>query len=76
MAVFNASLAVIANEPFLSILALKNEAYSSSCYFKKYINLMQNYVEKLKPNIGDVWRADELLLKIKRDMKYLFALIG
>jgi transposase-like protein len=37
---------------------------------------MQNYVEKLKPNIGDVWRADELLLKIKRDMKYLFALIG
>jgi len=25
---------------------------------------------------GDVWRADELLLKIKRDMKYLFALIG
>jgi transposase-like protein len=38
-------------------------------------NLMQNYVEKLKPNVGDVWRADELWLKIKGDVKYLFALM-
>jgi len=36
---------------------------------------MQNYVEKLKPNVGDVWRADELWLKIKGDVKYLFALM-
>jgi transposase-like protein len=36
---------------------------------------MQSYVEKLKPNVGDVWRADELWLKIKGDMKYLFALM-
>jgi putative transposase len=24
---------------------------------KKYVSLMQIYVEKLKPNVGDVWRA-------------------
>jgi transposase-like protein len=36
---------------------------------------MQSYVEKLKPNVGDVWRADELWPKIKGDMKYLFALM-
>jgi transposase-like protein len=36
---------------------------------------MQSYVEKLKPNVGDVCRADELWLKIKGDMKYLFALM-
>jgi transposase-like protein len=41
----------------------------------KYIDLMQTYVEKLKPNVGDVWRADELWVKIKGDMKYLFALM-
>jgi transposase-like protein len=35
---------------------------------------MQTYVEKLKPNVGAVWRADELWVKIKGDMKYLFAL--
>ena len=26
-------------------------------WIRKYINLMQTYVEKLKPNVGDVWRA-------------------
>jgi transposase-like protein len=36
---------------------------------------MQSYVEKLKPNVSDVWRADELWLKIKGDMKYLFPLM-
>jgi putative transposase len=44
-------------------------------WIKKYVNLMQNYVEKLKPNVGGVWRVDELWLKIKGDMKYLFALM-
>jgi transposase-like protein len=44
-------------------------------WIRKYVGLMQSYVEKLKPNIGDVWRADELWLKIKGDMKYLFALM-
>jgi transposase-like protein len=44
-------------------------------WIRKYVNLMQSYVEKLKPNVGDVCRADELWLKIKGDMKYLFALM-
>jgi putative transposase len=44
-------------------------------WIRKYVNLMQSYVEKLKPNVGDVWRADELWLKIKGDMKYLFPLM-
>jgi transposase-like protein len=41
----------------------------------KYMNLMKNYVEKLTPNVSDTWRADELYIKIKGDMKYLFALM-
>lgn len=44
-------------------------------WIRKYVNLMQSYVEKLKPNVGDVWRADELWIKVKGDMKYLFALM-
>ena len=43
-------------------------------WIRKYVNLMQSYVEKLKPNVGDVWRADELWIKVKGDMKYMFAL--
>ena len=28
-------------------------------WIDKYIGLMKKYVEKLKPNVGDTWRADE-----------------
>jgi transposase-like protein len=44
-------------------------------WIKKYVTLMQEYVEKIVPNVGDTWRADELYVKIKGDMKYLFALM-
>jgi transposase-like protein len=44
-------------------------------WIKKYVTLMQDYVEKLKPNVSDVWRADELYVKIRGNMKYLFALM-
>ena len=44
-------------------------------WIKKYIILMQKYVEKLKPQVSDTWRADELWVKIKGDMKYVFALM-
>ena len=44
-------------------------------WIKKYVGLMENYLEKIKPNVGDAWRTDELFIKIKGDMKYLYALM-
>jgi transposase-like protein len=44
-------------------------------WIKKYVRLMQSYAEKLIPNVSDTWRADELWIKVKGDMKYLFAMI-
>jgi transposase-like protein len=44
-------------------------------WIKKYTKLMKDYVENLMPNVSDTWRADELYVKVKGDMKYLFALI-
>jgi len=44
-------------------------------WINKYVKLMKEYVEKLTPNVSDTWRADELYVKIKGDMKYLFALM-
>lgn len=44
-------------------------------WIKKYVKLMQGYVEKIVPNVSDTWRADELYIKIRGDMKYLFALM-
>jgi transposase-like protein len=36
---------------------------------------MKNYVETITPNVGDAWRADEIYIKVKGDMKYLFAMM-
>jgi hypothetical protein len=44
-------------------------------WIKKYVGLMEKYLEKIKPNVGNAWRTDELFLKIKGNMKYLYALM-
>ena len=44
-------------------------------WIKKYVALMNQYLERIKPQVSDTWRADELWLKIKGDKKYLFAIM-
>ena len=36
---------------------------------------MERYLEQITPNVSDVWRTDELYLKVKGNMKYLYALM-
>jgi transposase-like protein len=44
-------------------------------WIKKYTALMQQYLDKITPQVSDTWRADELFLKVHGDMKYLYALM-
>jgi transposase-like protein len=44
-------------------------------WIRKYTKLMNDYVEKLEPNVGNTWRADELWIKVKGNLKYLFAMM-
>jgi putative transposase len=44
-------------------------------WIKKYVNLMEKYLDQIKPQVSDTWRADELYLKVKGNMKYLFAMM-
>ncbi len=41
----------------------------------KYTRLMERYLDQLKPQVSDTWRADELYVKVKGNMKYLFAMM-
>jgi transposase-like protein len=59
----------------LRLLGVKVSHQTVYNWIKKYISLMKEYVEKLKPNVSDTWRADEMYVKIKGNMKYLFALM-
>ena len=60
-----------------SLRLLGVEVVHSTIYkwIKKYIGLMKKYIAKLKPEVSDTWRADELWMKFKGDMKYVFAIM-
>ena len=59
----------------LRLLGVKVSHQTVYNWIKKYVKLMQEYVETIIPNVGDTWRADEIYVKIKGDMKYVFALM-
>jgi putative transposase len=44
-------------------------------WIQKYVDLMETYVDRITPNVSNVWRTDELYLTVKKNIRYLFALI-
>jgi transposase-like protein len=44
-------------------------------WITKYVKLMEKYLDQIKPNVSNVWRTDELYLKVKGNTKYLFVLM-
>ena len=44
-------------------------------WIRKYVKLMEGYLDKLTPRVSDTWRTDELYVKVKGNMKYLFAMM-
>jgi transposase-like protein len=62
-------------QKFLRLQGVKVSHVAILKWIRKYVKLMNDYLEKIRPNVSDVWRADELYVKIKGDMKYLFAIM-
>ena len=44
-------------------------------WIDKYTALMEKYLAKIQPQVSDTWRADEMFLKMKGNLKYLYALM-
>jgi transposase-like protein len=44
-------------------------------WIRKYVKLMKDYTETIIPNVSDTWRADEIYIKVKGNMKYLFSMM-
>jgi transposase-like protein len=44
-------------------------------WIARYTELMQKYLDKITPQVSDTWATDELFLKIKGNMKYLYAMM-
>ena len=63
-------------EQFLKAVHGKSVSHKTiHSWVKKYTKLMQEYLEKITPQVGSTWRADEVWVKIKGDTKYLFAMM-
>jgi transposase-like protein len=59
----------------LKLLGVQVSYQTISNWIEKYVKLMKDYCEKIVPNVGDTWRADEIYLKVKGNMKYLFSMM-
>jgi len=59
----------------LKLLGVKVSYQTVFNWIRKYTRLMQNYTESIVPNVSDTWRADEVYVKVKGDLKYLFAMM-
>lgn len=62
-------------QKFLAMQGLKVSHVAVLKWIKKYVGLMNGYLEKIVPNLSNTWRTDELYVKIKGDQKYLYALM-
>lgn len=41
----------------------------------KYTELMQTYLDKITPQVSSVWRTDEIFLKVRGNLTYLFSMM-
>jgi putative transposase len=46
-----------------------------SNWITKYVGLMERYADQIAPKVSDTWRADELFVKVKGNLKYLYAMM-
>ncbi len=59
----------------LKIKGVKVSHVSVYKWIEKYTQLMKDYLEQITPQVGDTWRADEVWIKVRGNLKYLFALM-
>lgn len=62
-------------QKFLKLQGVRMSHVAVYKWIKKYVTLMQSYLEKIQPKVGNAWRTDELFVKIKGNMKYLYAVM-
>jgi putative transposase len=59
----------------LKLIGVEVSHQTVANWIGKYSHIMKAYVDNIKPDVSSTWRADEIYIKIKGDMKYLFALM-
>lgn len=59
----------------LKLLGMEVSHQTVYNWIEKYTKLMNQYLDKITPQVGDAWRADEIYVKIRGELKYVFAMM-
>jgi transposase-like protein len=62
-------------QKFLALQGVQVSHQTIWNWIQKYVGLMGRYLDQIQPNLSPTWRADELYVKVKGDMKYLFSMM-
>lgn len=62
-------------QKFLELQGIKITHKTIWNWIKKYMTLLDKYLESFTPQVSDKWRTDELYLKIKGNRKYLYCMM-
>jgi putative transposase len=62
-------------QKFLRLQGVNVSHVSVYNWIQKYVGLMGKYLDQVTPQVSDTWRADEVYLKVRGNMKYLFAMM-
>lgn len=62
-------------QQFLTLQGVNVSHKTIYMWIKKYTKLMREYLNKITPQVGDAWRADEVWVKVRGELKYVFALM-
>ena len=62
-------------QKFLKLQGVNVSHKTIYLWIVKYTKLMKSHLDKITPQVGDAWRADEIYVKIRGEMKYVFSLM-
>jgi len=62
-------------QKFLKLQGVNVSHKTVYLWIVKYTKLMQGHLNKITPQVGDAWRADEVYTRIRGEMKYVFSLM-
>ncbi len=62
-------------QKFLKLQGVNVSHKTIYLWIVKYTKLMKAHLDKITPHVGDAWRADEVYIKVRGELRYVFSLM-
>jgi len=62
-------------QKFLKLQGVSISHKTIYLWIVKYTKLMKRHLDKITPIVGDAWRSDEVYIKVRGELRYVFSLM-